>query len=142
MREIGLSLLLSTHFIIAQGLRHLNVSEIVKERKCYTGRDEDYDAFIIDEDKLCDELEELLSEGGCIVDFHSVAFFPERWFDLVLVVRRAQNPSQMSACEIHTDQIKCCSVACLRVPPPLYIPPSSVLITRCSTTDLPLEATE
>eukprot|EP00588_Corethron_pennatum_P022832 CAMPEP_0194313238 /NCGR_PEP_ID=MMETSP0171-20130528/10133_1 /TAXON_ID=218684 /ORGANISM="Corethron pennatum, Strain L29A3" /LENGTH=103 /DNA_ID=CAMNT_0039068103 /DNA_START=355 /DNA_END=663 /DNA_ORIENTATION=+ len=27
------------------------------------------------------------SEGGFIVDFHSCDFFPERWFDLVLVLR-------------------------------------------------------
>lgn len=28
-----------------------------------------------------------MAKGGCIVDFHSVDFFPERWFDLVLVLR-------------------------------------------------------
>jgi adenylate kinase len=25
--------------------------------------------------------------GGVLVDFHSVGFFPERWFDLVIVLR-------------------------------------------------------
>ena len=28
-----------------------------------------------------------MAEGGCIVDFHSPEFFPERWFELVLVLR-------------------------------------------------------
>lgn len=28
-----------------------------------------------------------MSEGGYIVDFHSCDFFPERWFDLVVVLR-------------------------------------------------------
>jgi adenylate kinase len=39
------------------------------------------------EDKLLDEMEPLMAEGGYIVEFHSVDFFPERWFDLVLVLR-------------------------------------------------------
>ena len=28
-----------------------------------------------------------LAAGGCIVDYHGCDFFPERWFDLVLVLR-------------------------------------------------------
>jgi len=28
-----------------------------------------------------------MSAGGNIVDFHSCDFFPERWFDLVVVLR-------------------------------------------------------
>ena len=35
----------------------------------------------------CDELEEQMSRGGNIVDSHSIDYFPERWFDLVLVLR-------------------------------------------------------
>jgi adenylate kinase len=31
-------------------------------------------------------MEPLMSEGGKIVDYHSCDFFPERWFDLVLVL--------------------------------------------------------
>jgi adenylate kinase len=31
-------------------------------------------------------MEPLLSRGGNIVDYHSCDFFPERWFDLVLVL--------------------------------------------------------
>lgn len=36
---------------------------------------------------MCDELEDQMSAGGNIVDFHSCDFFPERWFDLVIVLR-------------------------------------------------------
>ena len=32
-----------------------------------------------------------LSEGGTVVDFHSCDFFPERWFDLVLVLDLEQS---------------------------------------------------
>jgi len=32
-------------------------------------------------------MEDMMSAGGNIVDFHSCDFFPERWFDLVVVLR-------------------------------------------------------
>ena len=32
-------------------------------------------------------MEPLMAEGGVIVDFHTVDFFPERFFDLVIVLR-------------------------------------------------------
>lgn len=28
-----------------------------------------------------------MADGGVLVDYHSSEFFPERWFDLVLVIR-------------------------------------------------------
>jgi broad-specificity NMP kinase len=28
-----------------------------------------------------------MAEGGCVVDYHGCDFFPERWFDLVLVLQ-------------------------------------------------------
>ena len=37
---------------------------------------------------VCDELEPLMSQtGGIILEFHSCDFFPERWFDLVVLLR-------------------------------------------------------
>lgn len=41
--------------------------------------------------QLIDELEEVMEGGGKIVDFHSCGIFPERWFDLVLVLRAETN---------------------------------------------------
>ncbi|DBA00799.1 TPA: hypothetical protein N0F65_004704, partial [Lagenidium giganteum] len=68
-------------------LTHLNVGDLVKERSLHSGRDEEFDCFILDEDKVCDEMEDMMASGGVVVDFHTCDFFPERWFDLVLVLR-------------------------------------------------------
>nr|CCA23523.1 adenylate kinase putative [Albugo laibachii Nc14] len=69
------------------GFRHINVGELIKERHLFSERDEAYDCLILDEDKVLDEMEEMLAEGGQIVDFHSCDFFPERYFDLVVVLQ-------------------------------------------------------
>ena len=37
--------------------------------------------------QVIDELEEVMSAGGNIVDYHGCEFFPERWFDIVFVLR-------------------------------------------------------
>jgi adenylate kinase len=78
----------STASMIAEktGLKHVNVGDLIKEKSLHTGRDDEFDAFILDEDKLCDELEDMMAEGGQLIDFHSCDFFPERWFHLVLVL--------------------------------------------------------
>ena len=73
-------------------MKHLNVGEIIKEHKCYEGRDEELDTNILDEDKLLDLMEPMVDEAGeegigCVVDFHVCEIYPERWFDLVLVLR-------------------------------------------------------
>jgi adenylate kinase len=69
------------------GLRHVNVGDLIKQNKCYEGKDETFDSYIIDDDEVCDLLEPIIEEGGCIVDFHSCELFPERWFELILVLR-------------------------------------------------------
>lgn len=68
-------------------LTHVNVGKIVKELSLHDGYDKELDSYFLNEDKLCDELEERLSKGGCVVDYHGCAFFPERWFDLVIVLQ-------------------------------------------------------
>lgn len=37
--------------------------------------------------QLLDEMEEEMEEGGRVVEYHGAELFPERWFDLVLVLR-------------------------------------------------------
>jgi len=37
--------------------------------------------------QVCDYLEDLMVEGGLVVDHHSCDFFPKRWFDLVVVLQ-------------------------------------------------------
>lgn len=37
--------------------------------------------------QVCDELENMMEAGGIIVDYHGCDFFPERWFDRVVVLQ-------------------------------------------------------
>jgi adenylate kinase len=71
----------------ATGLRHLNIGKQIKEKKLYQEYDSEYDSFILDEDKLCDEIEKYILEGGYILDYHSCDFFGEDWFDIIVVLR-------------------------------------------------------
>jgi adenylate kinase len=73
------------------GLHHANVGEIIKENKCHTEYDQSLDTHVLDEDKLLDIMEvdfdtEYIS-GGIVADYHSCELFPERWFDLIVVLR-------------------------------------------------------
>ncbi|KAL5581194.1 hypothetical protein UlMin_013636 [Ulmus minor] len=68
-------------------LRHINIGDLVKEKNLHDGWDDDLDCYVINEDLVCDELEDLMEEGGNIVDYHGCDFFPERWFDLVVVLQ-------------------------------------------------------
>ncbi|KAI9714765.1 MAG: factor activating pos9 [Bogoriella megaspora] len=68
-------------------LRHLSVNEIVKERECHAGWDDELQSWIVDEDKLLDALEIEVKDGGCIIDWHACDLFPKSWIDLVIVIR-------------------------------------------------------
>jgi len=68
-------------------LRHINVGEFVKEKGLYEAYDEEWQSYTVDEDRLLDELEPLASSGGIILDWHTCEMFPERWADLVVVLR-------------------------------------------------------
>lgn len=82
---------------------HVNVGEIIEENKCHLEYDEQLQTHILDEDKLLDILETTLFDkpdedcneddvnqgikGNLVADYHTCEMFPERWFDLVLVLR-------------------------------------------------------
>ncbi|KAA1479344.1 P-loop containing nucleoside triphosphate hydrolase protein [Dentipellis sp. KUC8613] len=68
-------------------LQHINVGEWVKERGLHEGYDEEWQSYTVDEDKVLDEIEPLTAEGGLILDWHTCEAFPERWADLVVVLR-------------------------------------------------------
>jgi len=70
-----------------EGLTHLNLGEIINEKKLYKTWNEEFNVPEFDVDMVCDALEYISEEGGYIVDFHSSDFFPERWFDLVVLLR-------------------------------------------------------
>ncbi|KAG8942539.1 factor activating pos9 [Tulasnella sp. 424] len=63
-------------------LQHLNVAEIVKEKKLYESYDDEWQTYIV-----LDELEPLAAAGGQVIDWHTCDVFPERWVDLVVVLR-------------------------------------------------------
>jgi adenylate kinase len=70
----------------------VNVGDLIKQHKCFEGRDDELDTDVLDEDKLLDAMEVVLDKAaedgeGIVVDYHINDIFPERWFDLVLVLR-------------------------------------------------------
>ncbi|KAJ1834409.1 factor activating pos9 [Coemansia sp. RSA 2703] len=72
---------------LAADLKKITVGDLVKERKLHDGYNEDMDTYWLNEDKVVDEMEDMMADGGVCVDFHTCEFFPERWFDLVVVLR-------------------------------------------------------
>lgn len=69
------------------GLKHLSVNDVVKSKECHEGWDEEYQSWIVDEDKLLDAIEDEVKQGGCIIDWHACDLFPKSWIDLVVVLR-------------------------------------------------------
>jgi len=72
-------------------MKHVEVGKLVKEKQLYKEWDDEMDCSIFDEEMVCDALEPLLENGGCIVDFHSAGFLDDTWFDLVVVLRADTN---------------------------------------------------
>ncbi|KAJ8559573.1 hypothetical protein K7X08_003631 [Anisodus acutangulus] len=68
-------------------LRHINVGDFANDRNLTNGWDDTFDCYYINEDLVCEELENLMEEGGNIVDHHRCDFFPEHWFDHVVVLQ-------------------------------------------------------
>ncbi|ORX72149.1 P-loop containing nucleoside triphosphate hydrolase protein [Linderina pennispora] len=72
---------------MATGLKKITVGDLVKERTLHDGYNEEFDTYWLNEDKVVDEMEDMLADGGVCVDYHTCDFFPKRWFDLVVVLR-------------------------------------------------------
>ncbi|KAJ2787317.1 factor activating pos9 [Coemansia interrupta] len=72
---------------LAAELKKITVGDLVKERKLHDGYNDDMDTYWLNEDKVVDEMEAMMADGGMCIDFHTCGFFPERWFDLVVVLR-------------------------------------------------------
>lgn len=69
------------------GLRHLSVNQVVKDKECHEGWSDEYQSWIVDEDKLLDVIEDNVKAGGYIIDWHACDLFPRSWIDLVVVLR-------------------------------------------------------
>ncbi|KAF8921355.1 P-loop containing nucleoside triphosphate hydrolase protein [Mucidula mucida] len=59
----------------------------ILERGLFEEYDDEWQSHTVDEDKLLDELEPIVAEGGIVLDWHTCEAFPERWADLVVVLR-------------------------------------------------------
>lgn len=94
-------------------LRHINVGPLVKEKSFHASYDPEWDSYEVDEDQLLDYLEPLTggtapdslesdpegceqardvseddeTRGGLVLDWHTCDAWPERWVDLVIVLR-------------------------------------------------------
>lgn len=73
------------------GLKYLSINDLVKDRSAHSGYDEELQTWIVDDDKLMDEVEKEIEDGagngGWIMDWHSTEGFALRWVDLVVVLR-------------------------------------------------------
>lgn len=72
--------------------KHINVGELIQVHQLYDGYDNILDTYILDDDKLIDHLDTVFDDAmhdniSCITDYHVCDVFPERYFDLVLVLR-------------------------------------------------------
>jgi adenylate kinase len=64
---------------------YINIGKLITENKLYTDWNQEFDVPEYDEDKVLDELIPLLTQGGCVLDFHSSGFLPEDMIDLVCI---------------------------------------------------------
>lgn len=71
-------------------LQYVNIGDLVKEKGLHSGWNEEWQSYDVDEDQLLDELEPVVGGtkmGGVLLDWHVNEIFPERWIDLVVVLR-------------------------------------------------------
>ncbi|MCJ1471253.1 factor activating pos9 [Pseudocyphellaria aurata] len=73
--------------VLITGLQHLSINQLVKDRELHDGWDEEYQSWIVDDDKLLDSIEDEVKQGGYIIDWHACDLFPRSWIDLVVVLR-------------------------------------------------------
>ncbi|WFD42302.1 adenylate kinase [Malassezia psittaci] len=94
-------------------LRHIDVGSLVKKNGFHKSYDEEWETYEVDEDQLLDYLEPMTggtapdpleedpsgcddarevgddqdTRGGLVLDWHTCDVWPERWADLVIVLR-------------------------------------------------------
>jgi adenylate kinase len=68
-------------------MTHIELSRLIEDKKLYSKYDNENKCSIFDEDKVIDYLDEIISKGGFLIDFHGSDFFPERYFDTVIVLQ-------------------------------------------------------
>ena len=78
--------------VLKKHLNHvkvINVGDFAKDNNLLGDWDEKYQSHEMKEEELLDALETVVGQGdgGVVVEHHDPDLFPERWFDLVLVLR-------------------------------------------------------
>ena len=68
-------------------MKNINLGNIVNENKLYKEWNDEFNVPVFDDDMICDYLEPINEEGGCLLDFHSAGFIPEDWIDLIVLLR-------------------------------------------------------
>lgn len=97
----------------AHPMRHIDAGPLIKQHGFHLSYDADWDTYEVDEDKMLDYLEPLSggsapdpmesdpdgcasaqevgedddTRGGLVLDWHTCDAWPERWVDLVVVLR-------------------------------------------------------
>jgi len=65
----------------------IDVGAIAKDQNLFESYDSTYGCHVLNEDKLLDEIEDQMDDGGKVVDYHGCDFFPKRYFDAVFILR-------------------------------------------------------
>ncbi|VDP07378.1 unnamed protein product [Soboliphyme baturini] len=79
--------ILAEQLAVRSGLTYASVAKIAANNNFYEEYDENYECYVLDEEKLVDYMEDQMDRGGNIVDYHGCDLFPQRWFDAVFVLR-------------------------------------------------------
>lgn len=69
------------------GLRHIDVGEFARDRNLLSDHNSDFNFHYMHEDAVLDALEPIMTDGGVVLDHHSSDWFPERWIQIVVVLR-------------------------------------------------------
>lgn len=89
--KTSLAMLLVDHLnentILDKRYKYVDIGKLIKDKNLYFDWNKEYDVPEFDEDKVLEEVEPLLKEGGCVVDFHSAYFFLDADFQAVVLLR-------------------------------------------------------
>lgn len=66
---------------------YVNIGKLITDKKLYTEWNTEFDVPEFDDEKVLQELDPLINEGGIILDFHTSDFIPEEWVNLVVLLR-------------------------------------------------------
>ena len=70
-----------------QDMKLISLGDFIKEHNCYEEWDKELECHVLDEDKLLDQLEPKLDEGGLLLEYHGCDLFDANSIDVVFVTR-------------------------------------------------------